>query len=88
MRRLKAAGAREPAPAHRAEFPERISALAKSITTVQPMMRVANVRETVEWYRAIGFELEGVHEIDTDAAWAGVSFGGAYSRSSTSTGTS
>ena len=42
------------------------------------MMRVPNVRETIEWYRAIGFELEGAHEIDTDAAWAGMSFGGAY----------
>ena len=42
------------------------------------MMRVPNVRETVEWYRAIGFELAGAHEIDTDAAWAGMSFGGAY----------
>jgi hypothetical protein len=42
------------------------------------MVRVPNVRETIEWYRAVGFELEGAHEIDTDAAWAGMSFGGAY----------
>jgi catechol 2,3-dioxygenase-like lactoylglutathione lyase family enzyme len=42
------------------------------------MIRVPNVRATVEWYRAIGFELEGAHEIDTEAAWAGVAFGGAY----------
>ena len=78
MRRLKAAGAEEPAPASRADFPARVSALARSITTFQAMMRVPNVREAVEWYRGIGFELEGAHEIDTDAAWAGVSFGGAY----------
>lgn len=78
MHRLKAAGAKEPKPTAGSDFPARVSALAASITTLQPMMRVPNVRETVEWYRAIGFELEGAHEIDTDAGWAGVSFGGAY----------
>lgn len=42
------------------------------------MIRVPNVRETVQWYRALGFELDGAHELDTEAAWAGMSFGGAY----------
>jgi ankyrin repeat protein len=78
MRRLKAAGAREPQSRPGSNFEARVSALAASITSVQLMMRVPNVRETIEWYRAIGFELEGAHEIDTDAAWAGMSFGGAY----------
>ena len=78
MRRLEAAGAREPQSRPGSDFEARISALAASITTVQLMMRVPNVRETIEWYRAIGFELEGAHEIDTDTAWAGMSFGGAY----------
>ena len=78
MRRLKAAGAKEPPSRPGSDFEARISALAASITTVQPMMRVPNVRETIEWYRAIGFELEGAHEIDTDVGWAGMSFGGAY----------
>jgi catechol 2,3-dioxygenase-like lactoylglutathione lyase family enzyme len=55
-----------------------MSALAASVRKVEPMIRVPNVRQTVEWYRAIGFELEGAHEIDTDAAWAGMSLGGAY----------
>jgi ankyrin repeat protein len=78
MRRLKAAGAKEPPARARSDFEGRISALAPSVTTIQPMVRVPNVRETIEWYRAVGFELEGAHEIDTDAAWAGMSFGGAY----------
>jgi ankyrin repeat protein len=78
MRRLKAAGAKEPPSRPGSDFEARISDLAASITSVQAMMRVPNVRETVEWYRAIGFELAGAHEIDTDAAWAGMSFGGAY----------
>jgi ankyrin repeat protein/catechol 2,3-dioxygenase-like lactoylglutathione lyase family enzyme len=78
MRRLKAAGAKVPS---RAAAPEREtgpSGLGDSITTVHPMIRVPNVRETIEWYRGIGFQLEGAHELDTDAAWAGMSFGGAY----------
>ena len=78
MRRLKAAGAKEPKPASAGDYAARVSALGASVTTFQAMLRVPNVRETVEWYRAIGFHLEGAHEIDTDAAWAGVSFGGAY----------
>jgi ankyrin repeat protein len=78
MRRLKAAGAKEPTRRDAPDFQARISALSASVTTVQPMMPVPNVRETVEWYGAIGFELQGAHEIDSGAAWAGMSFGGAY----------
>jgi ankyrin repeat protein len=78
MRRLKTAGAREPKAGSESAFETRISGLAASVTTVHSMIRVPNVRETVEWYRAIGFELEGAHELDTEAAWAGMSLGGAY----------
>ncbi len=78
MRSLKAAGAKEPKGHRESEFETRISGLAASVTAVHPMMRVPNVRQTVEWYRAIGFELEGAHELDTEAAWAGMSLGGAY----------
>jgi ankyrin repeat protein/catechol 2,3-dioxygenase-like lactoylglutathione lyase family enzyme len=78
MRRLQAAGAKAP-NAHSESAPEtRLSGIAASITTVHPMIRVPNVRETVEWYGAIGFELQGAHELDTEAAWAGMSLGGAY----------
>jgi ankyrin repeat protein len=78
MRRLKAAGAKEPRPRAGSGFEGRMSALTGSVHRVEPMIRVPNVRQTVEWYGAIGFELEGAHEIDTDAAWAGMSLGGAY----------
>ena len=78
MRRLKAAGATEPTQPAGGDFVTRIAALASSITRANPMIRVPNVRATVEWYHAIGFEIEGAHEIDTEAAWAGMAFGGAY----------
>jgi ankyrin repeat protein/catechol 2,3-dioxygenase-like lactoylglutathione lyase family enzyme len=78
MRSLKAAGARAPKPHAAPGLAARLSELAGSVTTVQPMLRVPNVRATVDWYRAIGFELAGAHEIDTDEAWAGMSLGGAY----------
>ncbi|MEX2153260.1 MAG: ankyrin repeat domain-containing protein, partial [Gemmatimonadaceae bacterium] len=78
MRRLKAAGAKEPKQPVKQDFEARVRALAASVTRVDPMMQVPNVREAVEWYRAIGFNLEGAHEIDADEAWAGMSFGGAY----------
>jgi hypothetical protein len=64
MRRLKAAGAKEPKQPAGEEFEARVRALAASVTRVDPMMQVPNVREAVEWYRAIGFKLEGQHEID------------------------
>jgi ankyrin repeat protein len=78
MHRLKAAGAKMPKPHKEPDFKARISALSKSVKRLDAMMAVPNVRATVEWYQSIGFELEGEHEIDTDAAWAGVSLGGCF----------
>jgi ankyrin repeat protein/catechol 2,3-dioxygenase-like lactoylglutathione lyase family enzyme len=78
MRRLRAAGARVPKSLDGGALRTRISALAENVSRVDPMIRVPNVRETVDWYQSIGFEVEGQHEIDSDAAWAGVSFGGCY----------
>ena len=78
MRSLRAAGARGPTSLPGSNFQTRMSALVATVKTVHPMIRVPNVRATVDWYRAIGFELEGAHEIDTEAAWAAVSLGGAY----------
>lgn len=78
MSRLKAAGAKEPKVRTESVFETRIAGLTASVTTVHSMVRVPNVRETVDWYRGIGFQLEGEHELDTEAAWAGMSLGGAY----------
>ena len=76
MRRLKAAGAREPKPSVDREYP--MSELASSVKRVDAMIDVADVRATVEWYRSIGFGLEGAFEEDGVMNWAGVYFGGAY----------
>jgi uncharacterized glyoxalase superfamily protein PhnB len=78
MRRLKAAGANEPKQSASHDIEARVRALGASVRRLEPMMQVPNVREAVEWYQAIGFKLEGEHEIDTAAAWAGMSLGGAY----------
>jgi ankyrin repeat protein len=76
MRRLKAAGAREPKLSADREYP--MSSLASSVKRVDPMISVPDVRATVEWYKSIGFELEGAFEDDGVMNWAGVYFGGAY----------
>lgn len=78
MRRLKAAGAKEPKRADGRGFEARIAALSKSVKKCDTMMAVPNVRATVEWYQSIGFQLEGQYSIDTDEAWAGVYLGGCF----------
>ena len=76
MKRLKAAGAREPKPAADREYP--MSTLASSVKRVDAMIDVPDVRTTVEWYKSIGFELESAFEDDGVMNWAGVYLGGAY----------
>src|SRR6266550_957126 len=76
MRRLKAAGAKVPNQAEGPSFEQRILEAAKTVKKADAMISVPNVRAAVDWYKSIGFQLEGEHEIDTNAAWAGLSFGG------------
>jgi ankyrin repeat protein len=78
MRRLQAAGAQVPKQAAGPAFESRMAALAASVKKVEPMISVPNVRAAVDWYRSIGFELQGQHEIDSDSAWAGLSLGGCF----------
>jgi ankyrin repeat protein len=78
MRRLRAAGARAPKQLDDPSVDARMSALAASVKRVDPMIRVPDVRAAVNWYRSIGFELEGQHEIESDSAWAGMSLGGCF----------
>jgi ankyrin repeat protein/catechol 2,3-dioxygenase-like lactoylglutathione lyase family enzyme len=78
MRRLTAAGARTPEPLGSAGTDTQIRAVAASVKRLDVMIPVPDVRATVDWYQSIGFVLEGEHELDTDAAWAGMSFGGCY----------
>ena len=42
---------------------------------VVPMLHVPDVRATAEWYRQIGFTVEGTHEDDGVLSWALLSFG-------------
>jgi ankyrin repeat protein len=78
MRRLQAAGARVPKKLDGPSFDAQMSALASSIKRADAMICVPNVRATVDWYRSIGFELAGQHEIDSNSAWAGLSLGGCF----------
>ena len=78
MRRLSAAGARAPEPLGAHGTDTQIRAAAASVKRLDVMIPVPDVPATVDWYRSIGFELEGAHELDTDAAWAGMSFGGCF----------
>ena len=75
MRRLRAAGAQTPSLA---AGPQDLAALSERVQRLEVMIQVPNVRQAVTWYRSIGFTLEGEHEVDTEAAWAGVSLGGVY----------
>ncbi|MFN2602791.1 MAG: ankyrin repeat domain-containing protein [Gemmatimonadaceae bacterium] len=76
MRRLKEAGAKVPKRVEGPRFEQRIVQVAKNVKKADAMISVPNVRAAVDWYKSIGFQLDGEHEIDTNAAWAGLSFGG------------
>lgn len=73
MRLLHAAGATLPA------IPARASGTAKDLTTsiarLSPMVSVADMQRTVEWYQAVGFELTGSHGENGNMDWASVTFG-------------
>ena len=74
MRRLRAAGAREPEVAAPAA-PETVAAAVRSVATMQPMLRVADMSATVAWYRSIGFALEASHEDGGDLVFAKLALG-------------
>jgi uncharacterized glyoxalase superfamily protein PhnB len=74
MRRLHAAGARPPAPD--AGLTASLAPFAGAIRTLTPMLGVPDVKATIAWYRAIGFELKGRHEEEGRIGWAAVSLGG------------
>ncbi len=74
MRRLRAAGAREPRiPAE--PRPQPMAELAASIGRLTPMLGVPDVEATVAWYRSIGFALSASHEDEGRMDWASVSLG-------------
>lgn len=42
---------------------------------ITPMLRVPDVKATIDWYVSIGFELTGEHEEDGVLNWAQLTFG-------------
>jgi ankyrin repeat protein len=77
MQRLREAGARLP-PASGDRAGVQLAELAASVTRADAMLRVRDVRATVDWYRSIGFALAGQHALDSDAAWAKLAAGGCH----------
>ena len=78
MRRLRAAGATAPEPRDEPPFDERIAALRKSVSRVDVMLKVADIRASIAWYQSVGFELSGTYGEDGEPNWAGLFFGNAY----------
>jgi uncharacterized glyoxalase superfamily protein PhnB len=73
MRRLHAAGARQPAPAD--PVPGTAAALSPAIKKLTPMISVQDMRATIEWYQSIGFELAGSYGEHGTLNWASMRFG-------------
>jgi uncharacterized glyoxalase superfamily protein PhnB len=45
------------------------------MASLRPMIHVADVRRTAEWYVSIGFTLNSVFEDEGEMSWAALSFG-------------
>ena len=75
MRILHEAGAREPDPPAAGEPPTSVSALARSVVGLVPMLAVPDVDAAVAWYRAVGFELTGSNGDPGKLDWAEVALG-------------
>ena len=79
MRRLKAAGAKEPKAVDPSAFDGGIAALSDSIQRIEPMFSVPDMAATVAWYTSMGFTLEGRHpEV---AGWTGPGWNSARAQS-------
>jgi hypothetical protein len=80
MRRLRRAGALVPARAADTEsdFAARIAEQHRTVTSIQPMLSVTNIRRSIEWYLSIGFALDATHEEEGSVDWAGLRFGDVY----------
>jgi len=75
--RLKAAGARPPAPIDPVEFTAGMAALATSTKKLVAGLTVADIAATLAWYSSIGFTELARHEDDGVVNFGMVSFGNA-----------
>lgn len=75
MRRLKAAGAKEPQADGLSSIDGGIAALSDSIQRHELMVSVPDMAATVAWYTSMGFTLEGRHPEDGEMDWARLEYG-------------
>jgi len=74
--RLHAAGAHEPRAPAPADFQARMTALAGTVTKGVPMIKVADVARSLDWYAALGFQEIARYERDGVVNFGMISFGG------------
>ena len=61
---------------HMLEWANRTARLELDMSqTVVPMIHVADVRGTVNWYKSIGFQVLRTNEVDGEMDWAKLTFG-------------
>ena len=75
MRRLHAAGAKQPAPIDVSAFTTKMNQMADSIKHSIAMINVRDVAQTLAWYTWLGFKEIGRNEDDGLVNWGMVSFG-------------
>jgi ankyrin repeat protein len=78
MRRLHAAGAKQPRPQDPSSFETAMAAVRNSVKAqLTPMLRVADVEATAAWYTSIGFQLIARNPADRNREmdWAKLAFG-------------
>ena len=73
--RLRAAGARPPAPFDSTRFTTGVAPLAGATAKLVPAMNVPDISATLAWYTSIGFTEVGRHEDDGVVNWGMMSFG-------------
>ncbi|HEY8133037.1 MAG TPA: VOC family protein, partial [Thermoanaerobaculia bacterium] len=75
MRRLHAAGAKQPKPIATSSFRERMAKLSQRTKKVVPGITVPDIAVTLDWYTSIGFKEIGRFEDDGVVNWGMLSFG-------------
>jgi ankyrin repeat protein/catechol 2,3-dioxygenase-like lactoylglutathione lyase family enzyme len=75
MRRLHAAGAKQPPKLDSSSFRERMAKLAASTKKIAPALSVPDIAKALEWYTSIGFREVGRWEDDGIVNWGMVAFG-------------
>lgn len=71
---LHSAGAKVPAASRRSSATQPAS-FGDSVGTIRPMLAVRDMRTSIAWYQAVGFQLRASHEDNGRVDWAAVVFG-------------